>query len=268
MDPSVWGPKLWNVIYDICWMLDGLARPAKELTDAVDTFFVSLRFLLPCIYCRQSYQNFYHLLGPVTKRVSWSNIGSFSTGSSIRRQSAHAQLKTSLQRSGSSDHRGSSSSSSSGSGCLRWAYDLKNKVNAKLKRPGVLSFDCFRRRMLTWTSASSADDVVDVLSMFAANYSAVSTDVTKLQRRDWTARLLFALTVILQHMPGREELGMTMQTLAPSPKNLRSSNSLFEYLAIVANRSLGGQRSSASMKHKYLHCKSPKQPPKHVASPK
>lgn len=56
MDPSIWGPKLWNVIFDLCHGLDG--EHSETQKQAVMLVFGALRDLLPCRYCRDSYRGY------------------------------------------------------------------------------------------------------------------------------------------------------------------------------------------------------------------
>lgn len=54
MDPSAWGPLTWSLIFDICHNMDNKKLNQKQ-TFAVKVFFLSLQYLLPCKYCRESY---------------------------------------------------------------------------------------------------------------------------------------------------------------------------------------------------------------------
>lgn len=53
MDPNVWGPLLWGVMNDVVKQYDYGSQPPSAR--AVETFFKSVAFLLPCKYCRRSY---------------------------------------------------------------------------------------------------------------------------------------------------------------------------------------------------------------------
>ncbi len=64
MDPTIWGPKLWNIIFDICWAIDR-NNTSKIQQQSVTIFFESLQYLLPCKYCRMSYVQYLRdLKGP------------------------------------------------------------------------------------------------------------------------------------------------------------------------------------------------------------
>jgi len=56
MNPSVWGPPLWRVMTDVAWKAD--TDPDPNVQKYAKLFFQSLAFLLPCKYCRRSYQKY------------------------------------------------------------------------------------------------------------------------------------------------------------------------------------------------------------------
>lgn len=97
MDPNIWGPKLWNIIYDVGYMCEHYSkgRPVpRVLETAIGNLFESFQYLLPCIYCRQSYKTYY--------QKNFHN-----TGPPI------------------------------GPGALRWVYRLKDLVNKKLGKKSI-----------------------------------------------------------------------------------------------------------------------------------
>lgn len=57
MDPFVWGPMTWNLIFDICWRMDKI-MPIRntKLRQHVQVFFQLLTNLLPCPSCCCSYK--------------------------------------------------------------------------------------------------------------------------------------------------------------------------------------------------------------------
>jgi hypothetical protein len=73
MDPFVWGPLAWNLIFDICWRLDTKMKksPEKKLHDNVETFFHLLTILLPCQDCCCSYRE-------ILKKLPFPNSSSSS----------------------------------------------------------------------------------------------------------------------------------------------------------------------------------------------
>jgi len=73
MNPSVWGPPLWRVMTDVAWKAD--TDPDPNVQKYAKLFFQSLAFLLPCKYCRRSYQKYLQQLEfpdtPQKKHYSW-----------------------------------------------------------------------------------------------------------------------------------------------------------------------------------------------------
>lgn len=134
MDTNVWGPKLWNIIYDVCYRLD-ITPASPEVRRATALFLKSLKYLLPCKYCRESYTSY------VAPDMLDIDRYVFDT------KNRHA--------------------------CCAWAHSLKNLVNDKLGRSSEyrLTFDKFMKRMNTWQSASSITDVFDILYILALNYT-------------------------------------------------------------------------------------------------
>lgn len=191
MDPKVWGSKLWNILFDVCWMVDERGdRLNDKSKKACRQFFYLLRYLLPCIYCRQSYGVFHDYLGglPVTGRRA-----------------------------------------------LRWIYNLKNLVNRKLGVPGI-SYDCFERRMKTWSGASSTKDVWDMLSLFAMNYSASSADLTRNEKKAHLSNFIEVFSCILQEMPGEKKYqGRSLHMSPPTSVDLKCGSTLMKYVCKKAN---------------------------------
>jgi hypothetical protein len=64
LDPGIWGPPLWNLIFDLCWSLEIQKCTMKQKRD-VKLFFQCLTQVLPCKYCRESYIVYYRKLGDV-----------------------------------------------------------------------------------------------------------------------------------------------------------------------------------------------------------
>jgi hypothetical protein len=56
MNPVVWGPPLWRLMTDVALVVDRSRDP--RINKYAVFFFQSLGFLLPCKWCRQSYQNY------------------------------------------------------------------------------------------------------------------------------------------------------------------------------------------------------------------
>ena len=53
MDPSIWGPSLWNSLHLIT--LNYPEKPSFAVRKQYYDFFNNLRYMIPCIYCRKNY---------------------------------------------------------------------------------------------------------------------------------------------------------------------------------------------------------------------
>ncbi len=212
MDPKIWGGKLWNFIYDICWLLEtkGPRLPQKTKTSS-NIFFQSLRYLLPCVYCRESYEDYFTKL---------------------------------------------SGAPPNGKGALRWAYDLKNMVNKKLKtKDSPPTYECFERRMKTWSSASNANDLWDILGVFILNCIRNSKDISTCEKKSAFQLMLWTLPDLLFHLPNRRAQALVLEKKKPSKEDLHSQHSLIGYLCGRANALDNGRRSSRDIFRKYGNCK-------------
>ena len=54
MNTYYWGPRLWEVLH--CITLDYPVKPTEEEKQNMKNFLVSLKSVLPCIYCRRNYE--------------------------------------------------------------------------------------------------------------------------------------------------------------------------------------------------------------------
>lgn len=54
MNTYYWGPRLWEVLH--CITLDYPVKPTEEEKQNMRNFLVSLKSVLPCIYCRRNYE--------------------------------------------------------------------------------------------------------------------------------------------------------------------------------------------------------------------
>lgn len=63
MDPFIWGPLLWNILEDCCYSLD-TQNVSQRHQDMFIIFAHSLTYLLPCVYCRNSYSKFIKVEAP------------------------------------------------------------------------------------------------------------------------------------------------------------------------------------------------------------
>jgi hypothetical protein len=172
MDPNIWGPKLWNIIYDIAYMCEHYRDnhqnpPPQILQQSVRYLFESFQFLLPCIYCRQSYKIYY-------------NKNFQGKGPPI------------------------------GPGALRWTYRLKQLVNQKLGHTSI-PFSEFKNRMDHWTAASCDGDVLQILFMFGKNLYTDSKEVTINCKKQWYKKMWVALIRLLKEIPSKKALADILQ---------------------------------------------------------
>lgn len=56
MNPTVWGPPLWRIFNDVARHSDASGDPL--IRKATARWFLTLRDLLPCVWCRNSYRGF------------------------------------------------------------------------------------------------------------------------------------------------------------------------------------------------------------------
>lgn len=157
MDPTLWGPLAWNLIFDINWgvcqlknskdLMNALSVEQLETIDAaIQTFYQSLQFILPCKYCRASYRKYLEFMDRLSLRGnSISDDNSFTDDTSTKKPCTQA---------------------------LRWAYDLKNKVNDKLGKSYRPTFEQVLIRMQTLHSFGSQYSLMDFFFIIAENYDA------------------------------------------------------------------------------------------------
>lgn len=212
MDPNIWGPKLWNIIFDICWNLDNSKLNSTQ-KQSVQLFFASLKYLLPCKYCRSSYVQFY---------------GELDGSPPFNSEQA-----------------------------LKWAYDLRNKVNVKLKKQDKPpTFEKVLRRMKTYQSLASQNDVIDVLFILATNYMA---DVERPEehkiKKTWFWIMINILPFVLSILPQQQKLSKILMENPAHQQNIKNKDTVMMYLCHISEVFDGNHRTIESMCEKYQHCK-------------
>ena len=70
MDPTVWGPKLWFFIHTLA--LNFPKNPTFEDVKSYESFFETLKYILPCDKCRLHY-NQRQNINPVSKYLTDPN---------------------------------------------------------------------------------------------------------------------------------------------------------------------------------------------------
>src|SRR5579872_3998921 len=192
MLPTVWGPPLWRIMTCVAFKSD-LVRDTNVLPYTIQ-FYKSLAFLLPCKYCRQSYQKYITELNP-------SNYLKPDPETHTR------QL-------------------------VRWVWELKEKVNNKLdmqnqmygksqERVKRLSYPEFQKRINLATCICSPDDVLDFLSILALNYDPESHLKKKY------SMIFSAVLPLVLPIPELNNLLLRMQIRL---ENLTSKQSYMDYV--------------------------------------
>ena len=212
MDPNIWGPKLWNIVFDICWGLRS-SKQSLEHSQSIKLFFTSLKYLLPCKYCRESYVRFFdELQGPPP----------------------------------CSDK------------ALEWAYNLRNKVNDKLKKHDRPTFDKVQRRMKTYHSLASQHDVLDVLFIMATNYMADEERPEEHNiKKAWFWIMMNVLPFVLENLPQQHGLSKILMDKPVSLHDIKNKDTVMQYLCGISKTLDGRNRTVEAMCEKYMHCKNP-----------
>jgi hypothetical protein len=218
MDPNIWGPPLWGLIFDICWNLEQKeGRCTASQKRDVEIFFNTLQHLLPCRYCRESYTKFLDRLNANRARAG----------------------------------------PPCGKGALLWAYNLKNLVNHKLKRKEYPSYEIVRRRMKTYTCSSNPTDLFDLLFIFAANFSSENEKKIATLKFIRTLPNILHLMASKCNSGFAEASGVFRQTPV-TVQDVQSREHLLRYLCARAENFDGQKRSLESTLKKYWNCKAKK----------
>ena len=225
MDPSTWGPKLWNVIFDICWSLDNV-QLNKDQKFAVKAFFSSLQYLLPCRYCRESYCTYLKEM----------------VGAPVELGSRRTPVEVNNDKS-----------------ALRWAFDLKNKVNDKLKKRDRIKYEKVVQRMKTYQSCASVADVIDFLFIVGVNYMSDKDDCdAHTRKKAWFWVMIRTLPIVLNLLPQQHQLAKTLIEKPATPANVQSKDTVIRYLCQVSHGVDGRPRNSERMCRKYLNAQNSK----------
>ena len=68
MDTRIWGPSAWSLLHSIAVQYPG----SKYANNRYTKFFNNLKYILPCIHCRQSYVKYIEIL-PYNETVMQNN---------------------------------------------------------------------------------------------------------------------------------------------------------------------------------------------------
>lgn len=61
MNTAVWGPPMWRILHELAWLYDRVHAPSSG--KRIQSILEALRTTLPCKYCRDSFTEFYKILG-------------------------------------------------------------------------------------------------------------------------------------------------------------------------------------------------------------
>lgn len=174
MNTFIWGPPLWRLIHSVAYC----AQP--EHADELALFFLTFKKVLPCIYCRRSFEEF-----EKTLTVLHGN----------------KQLSQIIQ-----DHE-----------LFAWSYALHDLVNEKLDkqefekqlvnkqclRAKQLSFECLHKRHQLHPVNVTVTDLFDILFIFALNYpedpTNADTSGKQLAYKQFLIRLPLVVHILIKH---------------------------------------------------------------------
>lgn len=192
MNTWIWGPPKWKLLHSLSFS-PHVPRYAVQVAEFLNT----LKFVLPCIYCRESYGGFVQALN-----AEW--------GKGVEAVCADGELAL-------------------------WMYQLHDKVNAKLdtqlaktqlEEAGVqlvlsptqekavcrkrqITFDCLRKRLLLRPVQFCADDIWEFVTIFALNMDGTKNNAPPNQVQQW--RLFFdLLPLMIQISGGKKSLYNTL----------------------------------------------------------
>jgi hypothetical protein len=165
MNTYIWGPPLWRLIHSVSYCAK--APHADELA----LFFLSFKNVLPCIYCRKSFEEF-------EKQLSKNKL-----------------LSQIIQ-----DNE-----------LFQWSYSLHDMVNEKLDkqefekqivtkqclRAKQLSFECLLKRYKLHPVNSTVTDLFDILFIFALNYPEDPKDKDLWVKRQAYKQFLLRLPLVV-----------------------------------------------------------------------
>lgn len=180
MNTWLWGPPTWKVLHTLSFAPAAAASPNPKI---IGKFLGTLTHALPCVFCRVSYDGFTHELRD-------EQFG----GRTVEGVAASGEL-------------------------AKWMYALHDKVNAKLDKQHAeslglrgddllkrcrrrqITFDCLSKRFALQPIAFCADDVFDMLQIFATNMDATKSAQLPMQevvhvpvaRRRWNQLQFFML---------------------------------------------------------------------------
>lgn len=167
MDPTIWGPPLWRIMSDVAFKAD---RMPLEQKNWARLFFHALVFLLPCIYCRQSFRD-YMISWPPEKYSSmleWVHMIHNQVNKKLQKPaSSHLSYTYFVRRMNAATHASSADEVFDFCFVLGMNYDPEDKHKRKYMGllhailPQVIPYQVLReildRKPLTSASLTSAE---------------------------------------------------------------------------------------------------------------
>lgn len=174
MNTFIWGPPLWRLIHSVAYC----AQP--EHADELALFFLTFKKVLPCIYCRKSFEEF---------------------ETTLRHVHGNKQLSEIIQN----------------NELFAWSYALHDLVNEKLDRQEFekqivtkqclrakqLSFECLHKRHQLHPVNVTVPDLFDILFIFALNYPEDRSDdelhIKRAAYKQFLLHLPLVIHILIKH---------------------------------------------------------------------
>lgn len=168
MNTYIWGPPLWRLVHSAAYCAQAVHG------DELALFFLSFKKVLPCIYCRKSFEEFEKIL--------------------VQRH-GNKQLSQIIQA----------------GELFLWSYALHDLVNEKLDkqefekqivtqkclRAKQLSFECLQKRHALHPVNVTVTDLFDILFIFAMNYPEDPNDEELWAKRQAYKQFLLRLPLVI-----------------------------------------------------------------------
>jgi hypothetical protein len=206
MDAMMWGTLLWNLLSAIATRLDA----ASDKADAVAAFeqlAYSLRYVLPCSYCRQSYREYVSRLPPPDGSDESDDAAiSYDDGDDGEKWDGERSTGGGVSGSDSGAEEAACSDEAHLHPALAWVWRMHNLVNGKLRRPDPLTLEKFVKRSRVWTSFIYPQQLWDLVLILALNYPKRDTEERDEKRSGY--RVFFrALAALCALDPWLESVG-------------------------------------------------------------
>jgi hypothetical protein len=154
MDTQMWGPLVWDILAAAARAYDALppdAGPDGSRARARRAFLMlaySLRQVLPCSFCRNSYRHYIEEIPP-------AEFADMSDEAARARAAGDAATEAAARRAGT---------------LVDWVWTVHDRVNRKLAVVNMLTRPRFRKRMRVTSFIVHPAVVWDLLTIVALNY--------------------------------------------------------------------------------------------------